>query len=217
MVSLGNQLLKIASLFISLQIFYLGCASPQIKEYDKHITSAKLYINTNPPGAIIISDNHPRSTKEEYVSPADVVITQGYAGLTITKEGYWEEERLILSGVGFRTEEGVAENIGALLYKDGIILWKVINMTQKYLGAADTGNFNAQITVHDRAMEKGSGLEITLNPINPIFLPLFASMGKGSKKTVDQVNAELQKMYGLGKINKEEFLRAKLRVGKAYK
>jgi hypothetical protein len=213
---------ELFSLFCFIVLVTSGCATPQII---KELNNKSFEINTNPPGANIYVSHH-GSSKQGYLSPAPINISQGYGFIEISKEGYWDEDRLIVIGMK-SYEEKTGSYLGSFLTGGlvGVIInppreeikhqteWGVYNQTKMVMDAITVKSINAS---EYRDVIINDSIQVNLQPINPILKKTFATMGEISKKNIDKTNEELKKLYNEGKITKGDFLRARLKIDKLY-
>ena len=101
---------KVIIFLILLKLpFFLGCATAP-KELDKTPKSSYNII-TKPSGAkIVISKMGENNT--EYISPSPISLINGFGFIEITKDGYWDEDRLVMQGVELKIERQLSPETG---------------------------------------------------------------------------------------------------------
>jgi hypothetical protein len=216
------KLFGICSIIIYFMQILIGCSSTQIK---KEIKFMSFNINTSPPGANIFV-SHYGHNKQQYSSPATINIVSGYGFIELSKEGCWDEDRLIVIGMKEKLEK-TGTRTGAFLTGGivGVILnppleesiiesdWNVYDHTRVIIDSFDRKTINNKNYYSEI---KNNTIQINFLIISPILIPILKDIKEKSKRSFEEANKIIKNVYDDGKINKEEFLRAQMKVKELY-
>jgi len=203
----------------------IGCAINQIA---KEAEVMSFNINTFPPGANVVV-SHNGADKRQYLSPAAIEIYKGFGDIELSKDGYWDEDRLIIIGGKIRKEiDGSWESwvgsftTGGLIgfmsnYPSQKIIfesdWSVNDETKLWIDGfsgnlINSNNYKSKIPINT--------IQVNFLPINPQLIPILAAIKDKSKYSFDEAIKIIKNMYDDGKINKEEFVRAQIKINQLY-
>jgi len=206
--------------------FSLGCAttqSPRLEEKEK----SSYNLITEPAGAKIVVSKFGREG-HEYLSPSAVSLIDGCGFIEISKDGYWDEDRLVMDTIDIKNKRQWGDMItgaiagglaGALIMAPvtpdhKIIQKSIINDQTRFQldildrKSSNPSNYNSNIT--------GNTVEVKLIKISAPLKPIISSLKIDSENSYKEVSKRVEKLHSEGKISKEEFLRAKKKINDVY-
>ena len=212
--------------------FSLGCATNRSSWLDEKEKSSYNLI-TEPPGAKIVIKSKPGDEDHEYVSPSTISLPEGHGFIEISKEGYWNEQRLVMQTVDIKFERNWGEMatgaivggaagaiVMAPIMPDMKLIPKPImtDQTQFQLAILEQGSANPMSfnPTDYRSYINDNTINIKLKEISANLKPIMSSLKTYEERSYKESKNRIDKLYSEGKISKEEFLRAKKKMNDIY-
>jgi hypothetical protein len=216
------MLKKMLFLLISAALgLILGCATSGSSK----LTDDKVYtISTTPPGAKIVVSKFGKEGME-YTSPASIVLRQGIGLIEVSKDGYWDEDRMVMQTFDMKFERNWSDMatgaiVGGLagaiimapIMPDAKVTPKTIIMERPQF---QSGRNYANPSISKSSIVNNT-IDIKLTEIPAPLKPLMASLNITSLNSYKELNMHIDKLNSEGKISINDVHRAKQKFNDVY-